>query len=307
MHRSHEAAKSARRSARCVPRTGRSRCARSPSSRSRARTRSRPRRSIWRRWRRRKSREALTVVPASPAVMPEKPVPAQAGSGSVSPRLAVLDRTRTMTPSLLLQAYSTFKPASLMTLPHLARSARMRSANCSGGLAIEKVTAGVEELFAERRIGENLLRLGAELVDDLPRRALGCGEAVPRTGLETRQPALRRWSADRDIAAGAAGCRSPIALSLPASMFWRNSPMATIIIWMWPPSRSVIAGRRAAIVYGRELRAGLAFQVNDVEMAAGADAEGSVVERAGLGLGVGDQLAEAYWPAPRDAAPAPAG
>ena len=51
MHRSHEAAKSARRSAPCVPRTGRSRCAPSPSSKWKART-SRRMRSIWRRWRR---------------------------------------------------------------------------------------------------------------------------------------------------------------------------------------------------------------------------------------------------------------
>ena len=107
----------------------------------------------------------------------------------------------------------------------------MRSANCSGGLAIEKVTAGVEKLFAERRVGENLLRLGAELVDDLARRALGRGEAVPRTGLEIRQPALR----DRrqiGILRQALPAADAIALSLPASMFWRNSPMATIIIWM---------------------------------------------------------------------------
>ena len=114
--------------------------------------------------------------------------------------------------------YSTLMPASLMTLPHFARSARMRSANCSGGLAIEKVTAGSRNF--SRNAGSAKIFCVSALSFSTISRGVPLGAARPY-----HEPASKLGSplSDRVGRSGYCGTRSrlriAIALSLPASKF----------------------------------------------------------------------------------------
>ena len=73
----------------------------------------------------------------------------------------------------------TFTLASRITLPHLSDSVRMRSANASGGLTMEKMKLGARNL--SRKDGSSKMRCvcALSLAMISARRAFGCGQPVP--------------------------------------------------------------------------------------------------------------------------------
>src|SRR6516164_4845973 len=111
----------------------------------------------------------------------------------------------------------TLIPAALMTLPHLAESCAMRSANASGELAIENVAAGAR--YLSRNIGSPKIACVSALSFSTMARGVPLGAARPY-----QEPA---WKLGRVSASagrfGYSGRRSALpiasALSLPASMF----------------------------------------------------------------------------------------
>ena len=86
---------------------------------------------------------------------------------------------------------------------------------------------------------------------------------------------------------------TPIARSLPALIWAIMAGMGGIIILTCPPSRSVIAGTRALVRDLLQLDPGGVCSIS-VPHGPGADARRRVVELAGLGLGVGDQLLHVF-------------
>src|SRR5262249_42222891 len=147
-------APSARRSAPCVRAARASRCARSRWWKWRARRSRRTRPSISSRWRR------IRTSPEMPAAEPAFP-------SSLRLYVGILDQ---------LAPFGGFGADAFRELLRRAHD--------------REDEARRQEFFLEHRIVEDAPGLRVELGDDVARRALGGGEAVPGAGLVTGQSAL---------------------------------------------------------------------------------------------------------------------
>src|SRR5262245_53205479 len=131
-----------------------------------------------------------------------------------------------------------------------------------------------EKFLAKRVIVENALRLRVELGDDLGRSAFGRGQPVPGSGLVARQPALRER---RHVGIASDPCRAAEAehFERPRLPGLCHEPDADDHHLDVPADEIGDCRRRAAVMHGRELRAGHALHEDDIEVPARADAEGA--------------------------------
>src|SRR5215813_6583245 len=155
--------------------------------------RRRPSRSIWRRWRGKRN----NLAPRSGERSTRERERGAAGEGSIRATHEPADRP--LTPTLSpqgrgegAQAWCVLRLLHLHARPldHLAplrvvRLDPLREIVRTAGDREDE--ARREEFLAERRLGEDALRLGAEPVDDRARRAGRRDEAVPRGGLVAGQ------------------------------------------------------------------------------------------------------------------------
>src|SRR4051794_10769629 len=136
--------------------------------------------------------------------------------------------------------YSTCTLASLMTLPHFARSASMRSPNFSGELTIEKAIAGA------RNLSRNAASLKIFCVSALSlstmSRGVPFGATKPYHAPASWPGRLSAMVGTLGNSASRAALPKPMSFGVPASKCLRTKPMLTMIIWIWPPSTSVIVG-----------------------------------------------------------------
>ena len=167
----------------------------------------------------------------------------------------------------------------------------MRSANASGELTIGKMKLGVRNFSRKAGSSKMLQSLRVELGDDLGRRASGRGQPVPGAGFVARQTALGEGRHLRILPEPrrAAEAEHLERARLPRL---RHQPDADDHHLDVAADEIGDRGGRAAIMHGRELGPGHAFQQDDVEVAARPDAEGSVVEFARPLLGEVDEVAE---------------
>src|SRR5262245_60078725 len=132
-----------------------------------------------------------------------------------------------------------------------------------------------QELLLKSGIAEDALRFRIELHHDVARRALGRRQRIPGPGLVARQPALRQrrhvgilrdalWTAEAEHLEPASLPRLP------------DEPDADDHHLDVAADQVGDGGRRAAVVHRGEPGAGHAFQEDDVEVPARADAERAV-------------------------------
>src|SRR6266498_2206961 len=86
--------------------------------------------------------------------------------------------------------HSAFRFASRMSLPHLADSLRMRSANASGELVMEKMKLGARNFSRKPGSSKILWVCALSLATTLCGRAFGRGQSVPRSGFVAGQAAF---------------------------------------------------------------------------------------------------------------------